>query len=78
MNASRRDFICQLAGVGLFTILPGAGRLWRVERPLVKPTPPFVFCDLDGRPLPFPLQEIMQRIFVLQRQRLREFKKATL
>ena len=29
---SRRSFIAQLAGVGLFSILPGAGRIWKAER----------------------------------------------
>ncbi len=29
---TRRDFLQQLAGIGLFGILPGAGRVWRAER----------------------------------------------
>ncbi len=33
---TRRDFI-KLAGLGLFTILPGAGRVWAVQRPEVRP-----------------------------------------
>lgn len=30
---NRRNFITKLGGIGLFSVLPGAGRVWRVERP---------------------------------------------
>jgi len=29
---NRRSFVRKLAGIGLFTILPGAGRIWKAER----------------------------------------------
>jgi hypothetical protein len=29
---TRRAFLAQLAGIGLFSILPGVGRIWRAER----------------------------------------------
>lgn len=32
---TRRSFLTNLGALGLFTILPGAGRVWRAERPPV-------------------------------------------
>jgi hypothetical protein len=32
---NRRSFLGQLAGLGLFAILPGAGRVWKAERSVV-------------------------------------------
>lgn len=37
LKNTRRNFIGQLAGLGLFTILPGAGRVWKAERKIVTP-----------------------------------------
>lgn len=31
MISNRRHFFKQLAGIGLFAILPGAGRVWKAE-----------------------------------------------
>lgn len=36
---TRRSFITNLGAIGLFTILPGAGRVWRVERSVISPFP---------------------------------------
>ena len=30
---NRRNFLRNLAGIGLFSILPGAGRVWKAQRP---------------------------------------------
>lgn len=38
---NRRAFFKQLAGIGLFSILPGAGRIWKAQlavRPISYPT----------------------------------------
>lgn len=51
---NRRSFVTKLAGIGLFSILPGAGRLWKAERRL----PPFI-------PTPFhqTLQDFLKTAF---------------
>ena len=57
---NRRNFL------GLFVILPGAGRVWRAERrisliELAKLSPPhgewFWFLDAAGAPIPWTLAE---------------------
>jgi hypothetical protein len=32
---NRRNFLSKLAGIGLFSILPGAGRVWKAERKVI-------------------------------------------
>ncbi len=32
---NRRSFIRNLAGIGVFSILPGAGRIWKAQRPVI-------------------------------------------
>jgi hypothetical protein len=34
---TRRKFLTSLGTIGVFSILPGAGRIWRAERPIVTP-----------------------------------------
>ena len=68
---TRRNFIRNLAGIGLFAILPGAGRLWRAERQVCVPVScDFTFCHLDGSPVSTPLQEVMQQVYLMQRERI--------
>jgi hypothetical protein len=68
---TRRKFLTSLGTIGVFSILPGAGRIWRAERPIVTPEFwEFAYCDVNSNPLPVPFQEIMQRICILQGDRL--------
>lgn len=42
---NRRNFIRNLAGIGLFSILPGAGRVWKATKvinPMTIPNPNWV------------------------------------
>ena len=34
-QVTKRGFMKQMAGIGLFSILPGAGRVWKAERKVV-------------------------------------------
>jgi len=71
---TRREFLTQLAGIGLFSILPGAGRIWRAER---KPLYPGIYEQLFlsqevPHPLPPPplnLQELFRDLYALKQRR---------
>lgn len=43
---NRRAFLTSLGKLGVFTILPGAGRVWRAERKVVAPTDLWSYDEL--------------------------------
>ena len=61
---NRRNFLRNLAGIGLFTILPGAGRIWKVQRVV----PEYVIDLPPGTP-PLDMEELFRLIYRIKRER---------
>ena len=60
---NRRNFL-GLAGLGLFSILPGAGRVWKAEKQVLHWIP-----AREMGPLPPDIQEMFKVLYQIQRQR---------
>jgi hypothetical protein len=68
---NRRGFIRNLAGIGVFSILPGAGRIWKARRPHSMYRLMFL-PQFPPPPLPLDLKKIFEEIYALQQCRRRE------
>jgi len=65
---NRRGFIRNLAGIGVFSILPGAGRIWKARRPHSLYELMFL-PQFPPSPLPLDLKKIFEELYALKRRR---------
>lgn len=61
---NRRGFLTKLGGIGLFSILPGAGRIWKARR-----WSPEDDCLIKLPPQPIDIQKLHALLYKIKRQR---------